>query len=178
MMRKTTLVAVAIVVCSVMLSAAARAEEALKVTLEVKKVVVDVNGKEALQNADSAQPGDLLQYTAVYHNVSKKGLKGLEATLPIPTYTEYQPDSVKPAGARASWDRAHFQSIPLKRIVKRENGVDIEQMVPYAEYRALRWYPGDLAAGEEKRFSTRVRVENRSINLASDTPNVTVGGNQ
>jgi uncharacterized repeat protein (TIGR01451 family) len=178
MMRKEIVVALAIAVFSTMVSAAVRAEEAVKVTLEVKKVVIDAEGKELLKSADAVQPGDLLEYTAIYRNVSKKGIRGLEATLPIPNYTEYQPNSVSPSGARASLDKANFAAMPLKRIVKRENGVDVEQVIPYSEYRSLRWYPGELAAGEVRHFSTRVRVANHSINLASDTLNVTVGGSQ
>ena len=177
MMRIELLVVMAMALCGAMGSAAVRADDAVKINLEVKKVVVDAEGKETLQSADLAQPGDLLQYTAVYRNTSKKGIKGLEATLPIPSYTEFQPESIKPGGARATWDYAHFESIPLKRIVKRENGVDIDQVVPYAEYRALRWYPGALAAGEEQRFSVRARVDQYQFKAASDKLKVSVGGN-
>jgi uncharacterized repeat protein (TIGR01451 family) len=177
-MGKIALVVMAMVVGGAISSATVRADEMVKVNLEVKKVAIDADGKEVLQSADSARPGDLLQYTAIYHNTGKKSIKGLEATLPIPAYTEYLPDSVKPAGAKASWDREHFAAMPLKRIVKRENGIDIEQVVPYAEYRSLRWYPGELSAGEERRFSTRVRVDDHSIDLASDTMKVSVGGSQ
>ena len=176
-MRNVSLV-IAMVACSAMFSTAVRAQDVVKVTLSVKKVVVDAGGKEVLQSADLAQPGDVLEYTAAYVNTGKKGIRNLEATLPIPAYTEYQPDSAKPSGARASWDLRIFELIPLKRIVKREHDADIEQVVPYSEYRLLRWYPGELAAGEERRFSTRVRVENHTINLVGNSANITVEGNQ
>lgn len=177
-MRNVSLV-VAMVACSAMFSAAVRAQDdVVKVTLSVKKVVVDAGGKEVLQSADLAQPGDVLEYTAAYVNTGKKGIRNLEATLPIPVHTGYQPDSAKPSGARASWDLRVFEQIPLKRIVKREHEADIEQVVPYSEYRLLRWYPGHLGAGEERRFSTRVRVENYTINLVGNSANITVEGNQ
>ena len=80
-------------------SAAAQTQKDIQVTMEVKKVVKAADGKESLEPADQAKPGDILQYSAVYVNKSKNNLRDLEATIPVPAYTEYVPGSSRPAGA-------------------------------------------------------------------------------
>lgn len=154
------------------------AAEVVAVKLDVKKVVVDSEGHETLQQADVAKPGDILEYTAAYHNVSKKSVKKLEATLPLPLHTEYLPNTAKSDDARATVGGDAYQAMPLKRKVKQADGKEVEQLVPYAEYRSLRWYPGDLAAGQELKFSARVRVATNTIELASDALHATTAGDK
>lgn len=125
--------------------------------LEVNKVVLK-DGKEVLEPAGVARPGDVLQYVASYNNKGRAGVTNLEATLPIPTNTELIIDSVKPAGAKASTGGSAFAEIPLKRKVRQANGAEFEQVVPAREYRSLRWYPGALAAGATVSFTARVKV--------------------
>lgn len=145
-------------------SAAAQSQKELQVTMEVKKVAKAADGKESLESADQAKPGDILQYTAVYVNKGKNTLRDLEATIPVPAYTEYVPGSSRPAGAKASVDGQSFQSIPLRRRVKQADGKEVMQLVPYADYRTIRWFAGNISVNQELKFSTRVRV------LSNDTP--------
>ena len=128
------------------------------VTMEVKKVVKGVDGKESLEPADQAKPGDILQYTATYTNKTNKIWRDLEATIPIPAYTEYVPASSRPAGAKASLDGQFFRSIPLRRKVKHADDKEVTQLVPYGEYRSLRWFVGKLSENQELKFSTRVKL--------------------
>jgi hypothetical protein len=81
----------------------------------------------------------------------------LEATLPIPEATEFIAGSARPASAKASWDGATFDAMPLKRSAMRE-GRAVLEMVPSRAYRFLRWYPGDLPAGKSVTFAARVKV--------------------
>jgi hypothetical protein len=143
-----------------LLAGSAYAEPArdVLVTMEVNKVVKGDDGKEVLQSAEQAKPGDILQYTATYTNKTNKIWRDLEATIPIPTYTEYVPASSRPAGAKASLDGQSFQSIPLRRKVKQADGKEITQLIPYGEYRTLRWFVGKLSENQELKFSTRVKV--------------------
>ncbi len=145
-------------------SAVAQTQGDLQVTMDVRKVVKTADGKESLESAEQAKPGDILQYTAVYLNKSKNNLRDLDATIPIPAFTEYVPGSSRPAGAKASVDGQTFQSIPLRRKVTRADGQAVMQLVPYADYRSLRWSAGNLAANQELKFSTRVKV------LSNDAP--------
>ena len=137
--------------------------EPLEVKLVRKKVVL-VDGKESLQSAAIAKPGDILEEVATYANKTRLPLRNLEATLPIPLNTVLELASVKPGNAKASVDGAEFFILPLKRKVKQANGNETEQAIPVSEYRYLRWYPGDLAAEKALIFSARFKVVNDNTN--------------
>ncbi len=140
-------------------AAKSQASEPVEVQLVRRKVVL-VDAKETLQDAGTAKPGEILEETAIYTNKSKTPITKLEATLPIPLNTELVPNSAKPATspARASTDGLSFRPLPLKRKVKLASGVETEQLVPLNEYRFLRWYPGELAAGKSLSYSARFRI--------------------
>ena len=48
--------------------------------------------------------------------------------------------------------------MPLKRMVKKPDGKLEEQLVPLAEYRALKWKLAELAEKNKAEVSARVRV--------------------
>ena len=132
---------------------------AVEIKLARRKVsLVDAN--EIFQDASTAKPGEILEESAIYTNKSKIVVTELEATLPIPFGTELMASSTKPAAAlvRASTDGMNFQTIPLKRKVKLASGIEVEQAVPLNEYRFLRWYPGELAAGKSLTYSARFKI--------------------
>jgi hypothetical protein len=157
-------------------SAVAQSPQDVVVTMEVKKVVKADDGKESLESADQAKPGDILQYTATYVNKVKKTWRDMEATIPVPPYTEYVPGSSRPAGAKASLDGQNFQSIPLRRKVKQADGKEITQLVPYGEYRTLRWFVGKLAENQELKFSSRVKVLSNEAPAAPSADKAGEGG--
>lgn len=134
-----------------------RAVDPLQIKLVRSKVVIE-SGKEVLQSASVAKPGEILEEVAAYTNNSKSALKKLEATLPVPANTELVLASIKPASAKASVDGKIFANIPLVRRVKQSNGVELETPVPLNEYRYLRWYPGELAPAQSMIFSARFKV--------------------
>jgi hypothetical protein len=154
----------------------AQTQQDVTVTMEVKKVVKGDDGKESLQSADQAMPGDILQYTATYTNKTKKVWRDLEATIPIPAFTEYLPGSSRPAGAKASLDGQAFQTIPLRRKVKSADGKDITQLVPYGEYKTIRWFAGKLSENQELKFSTRVKVLSNEAPAAPSAEKAGEGG--
>lgn len=128
------------------------------VTLKAQKVLRSKDGKEVLQVADRAMPGEVIQYDALYMNQSANSVRHLEPTLPIPAGLEYIADSAKPAPSRASLDGKTFAPIPLMRPVTLANGETKQEAVPLAEYRALRWELGDLDAGKSALVSARARL--------------------
>ena len=142
--------------------------EPLLITL-VRQKVVAIDGKEIVQSAEVAKPGDVLDETATYLNKSATPVKSMQATLPIPPYTELVVSSIKPSGAKASTDGSEFSALPLKRKIKQANGVEVEQLVPVSEYRYLRWYPGDLGAGKSLVFSARFKVANDYVQSAQSS---------
>lgn len=133
------------------------ADNPLNIRLERSKIIV-IAGKESLQNAITAKPGDVLQDVATYTNKSSRALSGVEATLPVPANTELIMSTVTPATARASVDGTNFSAMPLKRKVMQANGVEVEQAVAMSEYRYLRWYPGEIGAKQSIVFSAQFRV--------------------
>lgn len=131
------------------------------VTLKAQKVLRAPDGKEVLQMADRAMPGEVIQYDAVYKNQSTTGVRNLVPTLPIPRGLEYIPDSARPAPAKASLDGKVFEPLPLKRKVTLPSGETVEQPVPASEIRALRWEIGDLDAGAAAQISARARLASK-----------------
>ena len=137
--------------------------------LEARKVVTAADGKESFTAADAARPGDVIEYAATYRNTTTAGVRNLEATLPIPADTEFIAGSARPEGARASLDARAFAAMPLTRKVVVE-GRTVDQPVPVREYRALRWYPGELTANQAITFTARVRVlTERGANAPPET---------
>jgi uncharacterized repeat protein (TIGR01451 family) len=130
---------------------------AIETRLEARKVVRAADGKEIFATAESAQPGDVIEYVATYRNTGAQPVRDLEATLPIPANTEIVPGTARPASAKASLDAVSFAAMPLTRKVRRDGG-EIEERVDTREYRYLRWYAGELAGGKSAVFVARVKV--------------------
>ena len=145
---------------------APKANGPLETRLEQQKVTRAGDGKEVLVAAEAVQPGEVIQYTATYRNTSRQALRNVEATLPIPSNTEFVPGSLNPGNAKASLDGRAFAHMPLKRTVTR-NGKQVQEEVPVREYRALRWYPGELAPEKTVAYTARVKVIDDRAPLAS-----------
>jgi uncharacterized repeat protein (TIGR01451 family) len=134
--------------------------------LAVFQIKKDANGKEVLSAADKASPGETLQYQVTYRNNGKSAVTSLTATLPLPDGLAYVPGSARPANPQASVDGKTFASMPLKTLVKMADGKLQEQLVPYSDYRALRWSVGSLPANDEMAVSARVQVNPVSGSVA------------
>jgi len=137
-------------------------------TLTARKVVRSAAGVESRESAESARPGDVIEYRAVYTNRSAGLVKDLEGTLPIPEWTEYLPGGTTPAKAMASIDGKVYGPVPLKRKVKYPDGHEKIVDIPWVEYRFLRWNLGDLAAGASAEGVLRVRVVTGAGPAAAD----------
>lgn len=136
--------------------ATADKKEAVIIQLTQKKVVSGPQG-EKLEEAASVKPGDVIEYRATYTNVSKQAVQGLVAKLPVPEGLEYLPKSAKPFNATlqmAARD-GQFGVEPLQR--KAADGS--VQLLPYNEYRTMRWNIGQLNAGASVVVSARAKVE-------------------
>jgi uncharacterized repeat protein (TIGR01451 family) len=145
--------------------ATAKPEDDLAITMTQYKVVVK-DGKEATEAADDAKPGDVIEYAAEYRNKGNKPLSAVMAIIPVPAGTEYLPDTAKPGPAFASLKGDKYEAVPLKRKVKQADGKEVEQLVPYSEYRFVRWTVGDMAPGKSQKYSLRVKLENGNASVA------------
>lgn len=129
----------------------------LKITLTRQKITT-VEGRETAVAADFAKPGDILEETATYANVSGAPLKVTEATLPVPANTILQVRSLRPAGATASLDGRRFEPLPIKRKSALPDASPAETEVDPGAYRFIRWSPGEIGPGKAVTFSARFRV--------------------
>ena len=118
-----------------------------------------VEGKAVLKPAAQSKPGEVIEYSGTYRNVSAAGVNKLQATVPVPPGTTLIADSAQPAQAQASTDSTRFAPMPLMRTVKQPDGKERQEVVPLAEYRALRWEIGSLTAGSSAVVSLRVRID-------------------
>ena len=144
---------------SLVLGQAALAQSpAVTSSLTAQKVEM-LEGKAVLKPATKGKPGDVIEYSGTYRNVSTAGVTKLQATVPVPPGTTFIADSAQPAQAQASTDGTRFAPMPLMRTVKQPDGKERKETVPLAEYRALRWEIGTLAAGSSTVVSLRVRID-------------------
>lgn len=145
------------------------ADEPIKV--ELSQSIVSVHdGKEVLKSADKSKPGDVIEYRAVYTNVSKAPVRGLVATLPLPEGLDYVAGSSqpkKPVPQVATKDQK-FGGEPLMRAVPGK--AELER-VPHYEYRAIRWQVGDLAPGASVQVRARAQVSERLPKTAETVSN-------
>jgi uncharacterized repeat protein (TIGR01451 family) len=130
----------------------------VKIMLTASKIVM-VNGSEQKHSSDKTKPGDTIEYIAEYKNTGKGGASNVVATLPVPAGMEYLPQTASPDGATASTDDKTYAPIPLKRTVRGADGKTKEELVPFPEYRSLRWNLGDIAPGASKSVKARMKVK-------------------
>lgn len=126
--------------------------------LTAKKVLKGADNKEIFQPADIANPGDVIEYTAVYRNKGKDAAKDFKATLPVPQGMEYLSGTAKPEGFSASLDGKKYAPAPLKRKHKLPNGKEEVRDVPYSEYRFLQWDLNHLPAGKTATVVARMKI--------------------
>ena len=120
--------------------------------------VVRAGEKESLLPATTAKPGDLIEYQARYTNTGRGAAQGFSPQLPVPAAMIYQGSSAFPARVLATLDGKTWALAPLKRTIKNADGTSQVVAVPLAEYRALKWNMGALAAGETALVKARMTV--------------------
>jgi uncharacterized repeat protein (TIGR01451 family) len=130
-----------------------------QVTAEMTASKLAMEGrKETKVSASEAKPGDVIEYSVVYRNRDANVARNVMATMPVPKGMEFLPKTASPMEVMASLDGAHFAAVPLMRKVKQADGTEAEQMVPFSEYRFLRWSLGELPANGSKSVSARMRI--------------------
>lgn len=137
---------------------AAKLDKPIEVTLSVHKLEIH-QGKESLLSAESAVPGDVLEYHATYHNVSHKAVDGVFASLPIPKDADFVADSAMPRNvvARARGGKV-FSVLPLQQEVNDANGKKKMVAVPLSKYGAVGWQLGTIQPGASADIRVRVLV--------------------
>ena len=135
-------------------------EAGVEGVLTQTKIVVSADGKESSISADKVKPGDLIEYQVKYTNKGAAPVGNLNVTLPIPKGLELIGQTDLPRNALASLDGLNFETAPIKRSVRRADGTVTLELVPLAQYRALRWVVGQLPAGKSTTMTARAKVDN------------------
>jgi uncharacterized repeat protein (TIGR01451 family) len=130
----------------------------VKVILVASKIV-KVDGAEKKESGDKAKPGDVIEYVAEYKNTDKNPVKNVVATLPVPAGMEYVPQTAVPNEVTASTDGTTYAPVPLKRTARNASGQTVQELVPYSEYRFLRWSLGEIAGEKSKSVKARMKVK-------------------
>ena len=146
--------------------AQAQSSSPIQGVLDQNLVTVGSGGKEVLTPAERVKPGDLLEYRVRYSNKGNSTVNDFAVTLPIPKGMELVAQSDSPRAALASTAGSKFEAVPLLRKVKKSDGSEVTEPVPLAEYRALRWQLGQLAAGKTAQFAARAKVEAATVAAA------------
>lgn len=135
---------------------AAQEQKAVTVELTQQKVVKDDKNRDKLVDAETVKPNDVLEYRAVYKNVSARPVKQLAATIPLPEGLEYVPTSAQPRkGVQFAPASGVYAAEPLMRTLP--NGRS--EPLAYSDYRSVRWSIAELAPGAEVTVVARAKVE-------------------
>lgn len=135
------------------------AGKAVSIELSQRKIIRGTDGKERVASAASVLPGDVVEYRAIYRNVSRGTVTGLTASLPIPSGLVYLPRTASPIGAKfATSATAPSSAFAVEPLMRRAADGKV-QAVPYNEYRTLHWTVARLAPGATFVVSARARVE-------------------
>jgi len=134
-------------------------------SLRNKRIVVtNDDGREQVESASEALPGETLEYRLTYENTSEAPLRALVITGPVPASTDYVGDSAATMVASelvVSIDGGTtWEAEPVIRTRTNADGSTEEYTVPPAEYTHVRWQSGQqLAAGATQEFRYRVVVQ-------------------
>lgn len=102
----------------------------------------DGNRVESRVEAATASPGDILEYTATYTNVSEAPMVGLIVNGPVPSGTEYLEESQMVTVAavfEVLIEGEEWQELPAYKTVTDEAGVETRVEADASDYQQLRW---------------------------------------
>jgi len=143
---------------------AAPSEGPLAAKLTVERVVFDEESKkETLVAAETAAPGDLLQYKGTYTNISEVPLAGLVVKGPIPSNTVFSEGGLS-VSAKATLEvlieGEPWQTLPAYKTVKQPDGKEERVVASPSDYKELRWKIWEALEPKETLVTIyRVKVE-------------------
>ncbi len=139
-------------------SMAAPGPPAPKADVQAELRAFKVSG-DKLVAADTANPGDTIEYQARYTNNGTAPAQRFSPQLPLPDALVYAGNTALPSGFQATTDGKNFAPAPLMRPVKNPDGTSKLVAIPLREYRAIRWQLGTLAPGESVVVKARAVVK-------------------
>lgn len=127
-------------------------------------LVTSKDGKEVVEEAEQASPGDIVEYRLTYTNNGDQPLSGLIITGPIPANTVYLENSAATqvnADFTVSIDNGDsFQAEPITKTITGDNGQSKNVEVSPSDYTQVRWQPkGSLQPDQVQQYRYRVTVQ-------------------
>lgn len=127
-------------------------------------LVTSKDGKEVVEEAEQASPGDIVEYRLTYTNNGDQPLSGLVITGPIPANTVYLENSAATqvsADFTVSIDNGDsFQAELITETVTGDNGQSKNVEVSPSDYTQVRWQPkGSLQPDQVQEYRYRVTVQ-------------------
>lgn len=120
--------------------------------VELKAFAVEdvPGGKPKLTAVEVVKPGQLIEYQAVFTNVSDKALNGVAPEIPVPTGMTLVLESIDPEEYTLSTNGTLFVKGPLLDATGKPLGAE--------HVRSVRWAPAKLEAGSAITTRLRARV--------------------
>ena len=143
-------------------------ESPVAVTLESYLVTTvtleDGTTEERFSSAETAKPGEVLEYRLEVHNQSGETLpEGLALTGPVPSEVQYFPSATPASNARLEFSAdggVTFSEPPVMITVTNEEGEEEEVVADPSQYNAVRWLlltPLESEASLDFRYRVTVR---------------------
>ncbi|MGL4366606.1 MAG: hypothetical protein ACRC8F_07855 [Cetobacterium sp.] len=121
----------------------------VKTELKSYKVLVDKEGVETKVEAQSAAPGDIIEYNFFIANETEEALERLNPGIPVPVGTTLIPKETNPEGYLVSINQRDFYPYPIL-----EEGVPVND----SEYRLVSWNIEKLEPGKSLNLDIQVKV--------------------
>lgn len=128
-------------------------------------LITDQGSAKALDDAATAEPGDVIEYRLVFTNAGEEDVFGLNVVNPIPKHTAFVSQSENtriPASFKVSIDGGEtFESTPVKRIETQSDGTQKEVVVPPSQYTHVQWKADQplTSEGGQHVYSYRVVIQ-------------------
>jgi uncharacterized repeat protein (TIGR01451 family) len=130
------------------------AAESLKVDLEAFRVLPNEDGSELLEIAETAAPGDVIEYRAAYANNSSSALNGVIPEIPVPAGLIFQ----LPGNGANQADLPSEVLIDGGEWVAFSSLTNEDAVFNPQQVSALRWPALDLAPQTSRTIAFRVTV--------------------
>jgi uncharacterized repeat protein (TIGR01451 family) len=132
----------------------------IDLNLDAKKLVV-INGKEKYEDANAAQPGDVVVYTLRVVNNGDSSAKKVEPVGNIPSGTSYIPETTNSKDYKLFFSIDNGKSFQEKPIIKvKEKGKDLVKPAPFEMYNKIKWsFSKNLDAQKSVALIYKVKVK-------------------
>lgn len=123
---------------------------AMETNLSAEVVSINEKGGEIKKEAETANPGDLIEYVFSLKNTGENSEYQLNPSIPIPSNMVLIPESISPGEFQVSVDGENYINYPV---------YDLEgKVVETSAYKGVKWSIEEMKPNEETQVQLRVRI--------------------